>query len=71
MDRLTPGFADDALPHLVRDVDHPCGGWAVELLSWIGGLREISRPAVLSWEGATQAVGPDGDVEFIAGDRFE
>ena len=51
-------FTDFKLPYLLRDADYPVGGWSVELMAWLGALKDSGHSAgVLTWRGANAYVG--------------
>ena len=59
-------FYDFTLPYLMADSNYPVGGWAVQLYSWIKGLRANGHHVgVLTWEGANQYVNKELDFEMI------
>lgn len=59
-------FIDFHLPYLLRDASYPVGGWAVELLAWIKGLRADGHEVgVLTWKGANRFVDNRLDFELI------
>lgn len=46
-------FIDFTIPYLLADSEYPVGGWAVELSSWLAGLKAAGhRSGVMSWKGA-------------------
>jgi len=66
MNKLKLLFIDFSLPFLLRDVDYPVGGWAVELNSWIKGLCVNGHQVgVLTRRGANEYVGHSFDFDLI------
>ncbi len=65
MTRPSIAFAEDTLPYLVDDANYPTGGWAVELLGWLEGLKQLNKSVVLTWKGANEVAGEHAQVEFI------
>jgi glycosyltransferase involved in cell wall biosynthesis len=59
-------FIDFTLPYLLKDVDYPIGGWAVELNAWIKGLTACGHEVgVLTWKGANNFIGRPLEFELI------
>ena len=59
-------FIDFMLPYLLKDLDYPTGGWAVELNSWITGLRANGQQVgVLTWKGANRFIAKRPDFDLI------
>ena len=59
-------FTDFTLPYLLKDSSYPVGGWAVELNSWINGLRVNGHEVgVLTWKGANAFVNKKLDFDLI------
>ena len=59
-------FADFDLPYQMRDIDHPIGGWSIELKAWLRALRDAGHQAgVLTWRGAREYVGVQDLCELL------
>ena len=59
-------FLDFTLPYLIKDSNYPVGGWAVELQTWLQGLKQTKvKTGVLTWKGASEYVGDSKDVRLL------
>jgi len=59
-------FIDFSLPYLLKDSNYPVGGWAVELQTWLQGIKQAgAETGVLTWKGASEYVGRPLDFELL------
>jgi glycosyltransferase involved in cell wall biosynthesis len=59
-------FADFTLPYVLRNTNHPAGGWAAQLLQWAIGLSATGhRVGVLTFKGANALVGSQSVCDLI------
>jgi glycosyltransferase involved in cell wall biosynthesis len=55
-----------SIPYLLNDENHPVGGWAIELLTWLRALEKTDHQvAVLTWKGALAHVGSGQQIKLI------
>jgi len=58
---------DFSIPYLLKDDDHPIGGWAVQLSIWLRALENAGHEAaLLAWKGALAHVGSGQQIKLIA-----
>lgn len=59
-------FIDFTIPHLFVDADYPVGGWAVELRTWLKGLRRIGvETAIVTTRDGAVAAGAVEDTVLL------
>lgn len=57
---------DFSIPYLLKDDDHPIGGWAVQLSIWLRALENAGHDAaLLTWKGALAHVGSGQQIKLI------
>ncbi|WP_456686660.1 glycosyltransferase family 4 protein [Bradyrhizobium sp. P5_C11_2] len=57
---------DFSIPYLLKDDDHPIGGWAVQLSIWLRALENAGHEAaLLTWKGALAHVGSGQKIKLI------
>lgn len=57
---------DFSIPYLLKDDDHPIGGWAVQLSIWLRALENAGHEAaLLTWKGALAHVGSGQQIKLI------
>ncbi|WP_409192493.1 glycosyltransferase family 4 protein [Bradyrhizobium sp. RDM4] len=57
---------DFSIPYLLKDDDHPIGGWAVQLSLWLRALESAGHEAaLLTWKGALAHVGSGQPIKLI------
>ncbi|WBL81443.1 glycosyltransferase family 4 protein [Bradyrhizobium xenonodulans] len=57
---------DFSIPYLLKDDDHPIGGWAVQLSIWLRALDSAGHDAaLLTWKGALAHVGSGQQIKLI------
>lgn len=55
-----------SIPYLLKDDDHPIGGWAVQLSIWLRALEDAGHEtALLTWKGALAHVGSGQQIKLI------
>nr|WP_249158263.1 glycosyltransferase family 4 protein [Bradyrhizobium jicamae] len=55
-----------SIPYLLKDDDHPIGGWAVQLSIWLRALENAGHEtALLTWKGALAHVGSGQQIKLI------
>lgn len=57
---------DFSIPYLLKDDNHPVGGWAVQLSIWLRALENAGHEsALLTWKGALTYVGSSRQIKLI------
>jgi hypothetical protein len=57
---------DFSIPYLLKDDDHPIGGWAVQLSIWLRALENAGHEAApLAWKGALAHAGSGQQIKLI------
>ena len=68
MKKLKLLYFDLNLPYLIKDIDYPVGGAAVEWYAWIKGfIKNEVQVGLLSWKGASDYIGKPLEFDIIEG----